>query len=145
MTHPIPLRDKATAAPLARQCRGDTRLVEVIFPEQANHYGTLFGGNALNLLSKAAFLAASRHARCDVVMAACNDVKFHVPVRLGQALELTARVTRSGRSSMTVMVEGTAETLASGESRRVLEGSFEMVAVDPQGRPARHASSKESS
>ncbi|MGH6640064.1 MAG: hypothetical protein ACREXN_09810 [Polaromonas sp.] len=36
-----------------------TRLVEMIFPEQANHYGTLFGGNALNLLSKAAFLVAN--------------------------------------------------------------------------------------
>lgn len=120
-----------------------TRLVEIIFPEQANHYGTLFGGNALNLLGKAAFLAASRHARCDVVMAACNDVRFHLPVRLGQVLELTARVTRSGRSSMTVMVEGTAETLTSGENQLALEGRFEMVAVDACGKAIRYTSVKE--
>ncbi|HEY3048669.1 MAG TPA: hotdog domain-containing protein [Polaromonas sp.] len=111
----------------------ETRWVEMIFPDQTNHYGTLFGGNALNLLSKAAFLAASRHARGDVVMAACSRVKFLAPVRLGQSLALTARITRSGRSSMTVRVEGEAQTLATGQSLPVLEGDFEMVAVDAQG------------
>lgn len=40
----------------------ETRMIEMIFPEQANHYGTLFGGNALALLAKAAFIAATRHA-----------------------------------------------------------------------------------
>ncbi|MGH8846890.1 MAG: acyl-CoA thioesterase, partial [Polaromonas sp.] len=98
---------------------------------------------ALNLLSKAAFLAASRHARGDVVMAACSEVKFLAPVRLGQALALSARITRTGRSSMTVRVEGAAETLASGESHSALEGSFEMVAVDALGQPVTCAHSKE--
>ena len=37
----------------------ETRFVEMVFPEQANHYGTLFGGNALSLMGKAAFVAAS--------------------------------------------------------------------------------------
>ena len=32
----------------------------MVFPEHANHYGTLFGGNALHLMAKAAFLAAGR-------------------------------------------------------------------------------------
>ena len=32
----------------------ETRFVEMVFPEQANHYGTLFGGNALSLMGKAA-------------------------------------------------------------------------------------------
>ena len=40
----------------------ETRFVEMIFPEQANHYGTLFGGHALSLLGKAAFVAATRRA-----------------------------------------------------------------------------------
>ena len=47
----------------------ETRFVEMIFPEQANHYGTLFGGNALSLMGKAAFVAATRRARTPVVMA----------------------------------------------------------------------------
>ena len=76
-------------------------------------------------------------------MAACSEVKFLAPVRLGQALALTARITRTGRSSMTVRVEGAAETLASGESHPALEGCFEMVAVDAQGQPVTCAHSKE--
>ena len=35
----------------------------VVFPDRANHYGTLFGGHALSLMGKAAFIAATRHAR----------------------------------------------------------------------------------
>ncbi|WP_066265713.1 acyl-CoA thioesterase [Hydrogenophaga palleronii] len=126
------------AAASHRAAAGEAQMVEVVFPEQANHYGTLFAGNALNLLSKAAFLSASRHVRGNVVMAACHEVRFLSPVRVGEALQISAQVTRSGRSSMTVQVEGRAEVLASSELRPALEGRFEMVAVDAHGRPRRH-------
>ncbi len=45
----------------------ETRLMEMVFPGQANHYGTLFGGQALALMDKAAFMVASRYARLPVV------------------------------------------------------------------------------
>jgi hypothetical protein len=32
----------------------------MVFPGQTNHYGTLFGGVALAMLAKAAFVASSR-------------------------------------------------------------------------------------
>ena len=34
----------------------ETRIVEMVFPNQANHYGTLFGGDALRLMDMAAFV-----------------------------------------------------------------------------------------
>jgi acyl-CoA hydrolase len=40
----------------------ETRIVEMVFPNQTNHYGTLFGGDALRLMDMAAFVTASRHA-----------------------------------------------------------------------------------
>ncbi len=113
----------------------ETRFLEMIFPEQSNHYGTLFGGNALALMSKAAFVAASRHARRDVVMASSEKVEFHTPVKVGQLVELEARVVRHGRSSMTVAVEMIAETLLSGKRVLAMCGQFEMVALDDTGRP----------
>ena len=61
----------------------ETRFAEMVFPEQANHYGALFAGSALALLSKAAFVAASRRARNDVVMARSEATDFHTPVRVG--------------------------------------------------------------
>jgi acyl-CoA hydrolase len=119
---------------------GQTRFVEVIFPDQANHYGTLFGGNALSLMGKAAFVAATRLARSAVVMATSEKVEFHEPVRVGELAEITARVERVGRSSMTVAVDVVAEALLSGQRRLAMRGSFEMVAVDQVGRPVPIAS-----
>jgi len=112
-----------------------TRFVEMVFPEHANHYGTLFGGHALSLMGKAAFVAATRRARRAVVMATSDKVEFHEPVHVGELVELTASVERVGRSSMTVAVSVIAERPASGQRRIAMHGSFEMVAVDGAGRP----------
>lgn len=114
-----------------------TRFLEMVFPEQSNHYGTLFGGTALSLMSKAAFVAASRHARRAVVMAGSHDVEFHAPVAVGQVVELAAEITRVGESSMSVIVEVVAETLLSGQRALAMRGRFEMVALDATGRPTR--------
>lgn len=114
----------------------ETRFAEMIFPEQANHYGTLFGGTALNLMGKAAFIAATRLARRPVVMAASERVDFRVPVKVGQLVELVARVEALGRSSLTVQVEMIAEVLLTGARETAIQGRFHMVAVDENGRPA---------
>ncbi|WP_166298281.1 acyl-CoA thioesterase [Bradyrhizobium sp. 2S1] len=115
---------------------GETRFVEIVFPDLANHYNTLFGGNALSLMGKAAFVAATRRARRNVVMATSDKIEFHEPIRVGELIELIARVDRVGRSSMTVAVEMVRENLMSGQRQSVIRGTFEMVAVDADGRPA---------
>jgi acyl-CoA hydrolase len=125
----------ANMSPEAALQSEPVRFVELVFPDQANHYGTLFGGNALSLMGKAAFVAATRHARCAVVMASTDHVQFETPVQVGELAELTSWVSRIGRSSMTVNVEVTAETLVTGQRRRAMHGSFEMIAVDDSGRP----------
>ena len=109
-------------------------ITEIVLPAHANHYGTLFAGHALMLMAKAAFLAGRSVAQSDVVMASVGDAQFAAPVHVGSVLQLDAWVSRIGRSSMTVCVQGTAERL--GEARAiVLKGLFDMVAVDAQGRP----------
>lgn len=102
---------------------------EFILPEHANHYGTLFGGNALGLLAKAAFTTAFRQVGGAVVMAAVKQVDFTAPVAVGSLLDLTARVVGYGQSSLTV------EVLGEVAGSRVLSGRFVMVAVDDAGRP----------
>jgi acyl-CoA hydrolase len=113
----------------------ETRFVEMIFPDQVNHYGTLFGGNALSMMGKAPFVAATRYVRRPVVMASSDKIAFHAPVRAGEIVELTARVERVGRSSMTVAVDLVSEALISGQRQCAASGSFEMVVVDEAGRP----------
>jgi acyl-CoA hydrolase len=115
---------------------GEIRLVDVVFPDRANHYGTLFGGHALQLMGKAAFIAATRRARQHVVMASAGNMIFDEPVRVGELIECVASVARVGRSSMTVVVDLIHEDSLSGLRRSAVRGSFEMVAVDASGRPA---------
>lgn len=69
-------------------------LTDVVFPDRANHYGTLFGGHALHLMGKAAFIAATRHARQHVVMASTDRITFAEPVRVGDLIECVASITR---------------------------------------------------
>jgi acyl-CoA hydrolase len=57
----------------------ETSIVEMVFPNQTNHYGTLFAGDALRLMDMAAFVTASRHARRPVVTASSERIDFHVP------------------------------------------------------------------
>ena len=113
----------------------ESRLVELIQPHQTNHYGTLFGGHALGLMDRAGFIAATRVARRTVVTVASERVEFKVPVRAGQLVELVARVTRVGTTSVTTSVEMYVEELVSGERRLATTGIFVFVAIDAEGRP----------
>jgi uncharacterized protein (TIGR00369 family) len=109
-------------------------LIEMVFPEQTNHYGTLFGGQALALMDKAAFIVASRFARRTVVTACSEKCDFHVPVRQGQLVELLARVVATGRTSITVEVDLYSEDLLTGDRQLGTRGRFILVALDAHGK-----------
>jgi len=111
----------------------EARLIEMVFPEQTNHYGTLYGGQALALMDKAAFIAASRYSRRALVTAGSERVDFHVPVRQGQLVELLARVVATGRTSIKVEVDMYAEDLLTGERKLSAVGRFVLVAIDGEG------------
>ncbi len=113
----------------------EARLMEMVFPDHTNHLGTLFGGQALAWMDKAAFIVASRYARRTVVTARSEEVNFRVPVRSGQLVELISKVVKVGRSSMTVEVEMTAEDPLSGDRRVCTTGRFVMIALDSNGSP----------
>jgi acyl-CoA hydrolase len=113
----------------------DLRMVDMVFPPQTNHYGTLFGGDALRMLGKAAFVAATRHARRVMVMAASERVDFQSPVREGEMVELIAQVLARRRSSLRLGVILWAEDLLTGERRQAAAAEFVMVAVGLDGKP----------
>ena len=114
---------------------GSIELHELVLPVMANHHGTLFAGQGLQLMAKAAFLAARGLARREVVMAGVTGIDFMSPVPMGYTLTLRAWVSRVDRSSMSVCVNGLTEA-PGAPVEQVLQGVFEMVAVDAQGRPA---------
>lgn len=125
----MPPSEEGTARPT------EARMTEIVFPDHTNHLGTLFGGQALAWMDKAAFIAASRYARCTVVTARSEQIDFHVAVPKGALVELVARVVGSGRTSLQVEVEMHCEELSTGDERLATRGRFTMVALDAEGRP----------
>ncbi len=113
----------------------EVRLAELVMPNRTNHHGTLFGGHALGLMDHAGWVAATRCARRTMVTVASDRVEFKVPVRAGQLVELVARVTRVGRTSVTVGVDMYAEDVATGDRRLATSGSFVFVALDDDDHP----------
>jgi acyl-CoA hydrolase len=114
----------------------EARLCEIVYPEHTNSQGTLFGGHALSLMDRLAFIVASRHTRMPVVTACSEKVEFRSAVKQGELIELVGTVTDQGRSSMRVMIEMHRENLLTGDRSLCTTGEFVMVAVDDDGRPA---------
>lgn len=110
-------------------------MVEVVFPSQTNHHGTLFGGAALAMMDKAAFVAATRRARRALVTVASDRVEFHAPAHNGDIVETVAQVIKVGRTSLVVRVNVAAEDLLTGDRRAITSGTFTFVALDDDGRP----------
>lgn len=128
----------------ARNFEPPVSLVEIVFPDHCNHLGTLFGGQALAWMDKAAFLTATRYARCTTVTARTGTIDFAVPVRLGEIVEVAATIIKVGVTSMTLDVTVRCEGQPGGEQVVATSGTFVMIAVDESGRPTpiRHCSQR---
>ncbi|MEW5424998.1 acyl-CoA thioesterase [Amorphus sp. 3PC139-8] len=113
----------------------DEGMSDVVFPDQTSHYGSLYGGNALAAMGKAAFVAATRHCRKTVVMVSTERVDFSRQIGTGDIVEVRPRVVATGRTSITVEVELWSEDPRKRERTRCGSGRFVMVAIDADHRP----------
>ena len=111
------------------------RRTEIVFPQDTNAHGTLFGGKAVAMMDIVGGIAAMRACRKPVVTASIDRIDFKEPIRTGEFVETIARVARIGRTSITVEVELWAEAPLSGERRLSTVGKFIFVAVDAEGKP----------
>jgi len=110
-------------------------LLEIVYPEVTNSEGMLFGGHALSLMDRLAFIVASRFTRKAVVTACSEKVEFKSPVRQGELVELTGEVVHVGRTSLRLRIDMHREDLLTGDRSLCTTGEFVMVAVDAEGRP----------
>lgn len=110
-------------------------MTELVLPEDANAKGSIFGGRVLALVDKCAAIAAMRHSRSDVVTVSLDSVYFKNKVRVGDVLELRARVNAVFGSSMECEVQVHAEEPRTGERTLTTTAFVTMVAVDRDGHP----------
>jgi acyl-CoA thioesterase YciA len=104
-------------------------------PVDTNPYGDIFGGWLLSQADLAGATVAIAHAHGRVATVAVEQFRFLAPVRVGDLVDLYARILRVGTSSMTVEVRVRArpESLP-GEGHQVADGRLVYVALDRDGR-----------
>ncbi len=115
--------------------RVETRMTMAIFPANANHFGTLFGGQAMAWMDQAAFICATRWCRAKVVTAHSGAIDFLHAVPVGTIVEVIANLVKVGRTSMTVHVSIWIEPMDHADRTLAFEGDFVMVAVDEDNKP----------
>lgn len=108
----------------------------VPMPADANYHGDIFGGWIMSQVDIAGSVPASRRARGRIATVAVNSFVFKEPVLIGDLVSFYARITRVGRTSITVEVEVFAQRDPNDEvCVRVTEASLTYVAVGPDRRP----------
>lgn len=113
----------------------ETRIFKAVFPNTTNHYDTLFGGTAMQLMDEVAFITATRFSRKRVVTVSSDRIDFKMPIPAGTIVELIGSVAHIGKTSMKVAVEIFIEDMYSYGREKAITGLFSFVALDEHKRP----------
>lgn len=139
----VSLNDAPPAALPAPERPDRMVVVDMVWPDQSNHHGTLFGGAGMAMLDRMAFILGSKALRGSVVTAAVSPLDFASPAPAGHLVECQASVVRRGSRSVAIDTRLVAEDLLSGLRTTCLSGEFVMVrqaGTEPPGPEAGDAS-----
>jgi acyl-CoA hydrolase len=112
-----------------------TTIFKAVFPNTTNHYDTLFGGAAMQLMDETAFITATRFSRQRMVTVSSDKIDFKKPIPAGTIAELSGRVTYIGTTSLKVRVDIHVEEMYSSFREKAVSGEFTFVAIDENKNP----------
>lgn len=109
--------------------QSQTSIFKAVFPNTTNHYDTLFGGTAMQLMDESAFITATRFSRQRMVTVSSDKIDFKIPIPAGTIIELQGRVTYLGNTSLKIRVDIFVEQMYSEVREKAVTGEFTFVAV----------------
>ncbi len=112
----------------------ETESSHLLFPQDMNCYGRLFGGRLLQWMDETAGLVAKRHSESVVVTAAIDNLQFLHGASEQDTIYMHGYLTYVGRTSMEVRVDTYCEA-RNGIRTMINRAFFVMVAVDADGNP----------
>lgn len=115
--------------------QSETRIFKAVFPNTTNHYDTLFGGTAMQLMDEAAFITATRFCRQRMVTVSSDRIDFKKPIPAGTIIELVGKVTYLGTTSLKIRVDIYIEQMYSDDREKAVSGEFTFVAIDEHKHP----------
>ena len=109
-------------------------MTELVLPHHTNTLGNLLGGQLMHWIDICAALCAAKHSQRVCVTASVDRIDFHHPVKLGQVVTLTAKVSRVFNTSMEVGVEVFAESFTEGKKFHSNSAFLTFVSVDENNK-----------
>lgn len=113
----------------------EVEMVELVLPNDTNLLGNLLGGRLMHWIDIAGALAATRHSRHVVATVTVDNLDFRHPVRMGEMVKLSAKLTWTGKTSMEVTVKVYAENLKTGCTILTNKAYLTFVALNDEGNP----------
>ncbi|MEY5040823.1 MAG: hypothetical protein RLZZ414_354 [Bacteroidota bacterium] len=108
----------------------ESRVFKAVFPNDTNHYDTMFGGKVMSMMDEIAFIAATRFCRKKVVTVNSDSIDFKLPIPAGTIIEFIANIVKVGNTSMEVEVVGYVEEMYNETRLKAVTGKFTFVAVN---------------
>ncbi len=112
-----------------------TEMNELVLPNDTNTLGNLMGGRLLHWMDIVSAIASQKHSNNVVVTVSVDFVSFTESIKLGELVNLRAKVTRAFKSSMEVWIEVFAENIPEGTRKKCNEAFYTFVAVDVNNHP----------
>lgn len=103
-------------------------------PTDVNWGGKVHGGYVMAWIDEAAYAVATQWSKSTVVSRFSGGVRFYRPMRIGDLMEIEARLIHTGTSSMHVSVHVRSGSLKTGEMRVTTHCLTIMVAIDDSTR-----------
>ena len=125
------MRKKKTAK------ESEATLSYLMTPGYVNLGGSVHGGEIMKLIDHAAFVSASRYCEGYCVTAEMDKVEVKSPVKIGQLVDLNAKVIFTVRTSMRIKVNVCARDIRTGKVTHTNSCLATMVAVNDRGKPVK--------
>ena len=103
-------------------------------PSTVNFGGKVHGGTVMKWIDEAGYACATRWAKQYCVTVSVGTIRFQRPIKIGDLVEVEARLAYTGTTSMNISVEVRAGDIKLGEMQVIAECLVVFVAVDSEGK-----------
>ncbi|WP_444996221.1 acyl-CoA thioesterase [Aliikangiella sp. IMCC44359] len=107
----------------------------LVFPNQANPSGNMFGGDVMAIMDTTAAMAAKRFSEKQVSTVTVEAVHFAKPIMVGDNIKTTAKVVAVGKTSMMVKTD-VYRDIGGNKLMKCVSAFLNFVAFDYQRLPS---------
>jgi acyl-CoA hydrolase len=103
-------------------------------PSTINFGGKVHGGTVMKWIDEAGYACATRWAKNYCVTVSVGSIRFGRPIRIGDLVEVEARLAFTGRTSMNIAVEVRAGDMKTSHMETITDCLVVFVAIDADGK-----------